>query len=308
MPCCFVLVPPQPLKRCSRARPQALKSLTRDLPIVEMKLLGADYLIVFVPLSRNEDDVAGPGLADGGADGFAPIRDHAIGHLWPPLERLADADLHFVNDSHRILRSRIIRRQDDDVALLHGCAAHLGTFATITIPAAAEHGDDSMSFHGLRGRQQSDQCIWSMGVIHDDREVLAGRHTLESTGHIHDPGRSLLYLGWCRAGMQSHTDGAKQVIDVVLADQTAFDRERSSRSCSCKSCPSWRQTHTFGFQLGLVGEGIAPHWHWTGCADLDTVGIVEVYDRPLPSLLSLSETGEEPQLGLKVIFHVGVKI
>src|SRR3712207_6943884 len=54
--------------------------LARDLAVVEVPLLGADYLVVLVPLARDDDDVAVARLGDGAVDGLAPVYDRSEEH------------------------------------------------------------------------------------------------------------------------------------------------------------------------------------------------------------------------------------
>src|SRR5215208_1218477 len=71
--------------------------LARNLAVVEVSPLGADDLVVLVPLARDDDDVAPARLGDGAADGLAAVVDLKVR---PP--RRAQALLHVAQDGLRV--------------------------------------------------------------------------------------------------------------------------------------------------------------------------------------------------------------
>src|SRR5207253_8156732 len=114
-----------------------------------MKPLGADDLIIFMPLAGNEHHVAAVRLADGGADRLTTVRHQVILHMTAAFQRITYTSLYFTEDCHRVLGSRIIGRQDHHITVFHGCASHLGPLATIPVTTAAEDCNDPSGLQRL---------------------------------------------------------------------------------------------------------------------------------------------------------------
>jgi hypothetical protein len=123
----------------------------------------------------------------------------------PPLQRLTHADFDFSKNRHRIFGPRIVGREHDDITVLDGSPSHLRTFAAVTITAAPEHRNDPVRLQGLRRRQQTQQRIFRMRIVHDDGKILARRHTFEATRYIAHPRHGLLHLITPRTSMKRHT-------------------------------------------------------------------------------------------------------
>src|SRR5215831_8700962 len=131
-----------------------------------------------------------------------------------------------------------------------------------------------------------------MGVIHDDHKILPGRHALEAARNIAYARYRFSYLIARRSRVQCDTDGSQQVIDVVFADQSAFNHEASR----WRGCPERRTIHRelnfFGLNVGLALHGKAPNRHTARIANMGSSRIVHVDDGPLTSFLSLPQPGE----------------
>ena len=116
-----------------------------------MQTIGADDLVVFVPLARDQDHVAPLRLPDCCFDGATSIGNHLVPDpcRLGRIKRLQHSRFHFPQDGHGILASRVVGGQDHQVALSRRRAAHLGSLASVTVPSTAEHRDDPAGLQRL---------------------------------------------------------------------------------------------------------------------------------------------------------------
>src|SRR5688572_5690096 len=83
----------------------------RDFLVVNVKSLPPDDLVILMSLTRNQHEVAGFSLRYRAVDRLRAISDFAI-RLAGPLNSLFRVAQYLL----RVLRARIVRRQDHDVA------------------------------------------------------------------------------------------------------------------------------------------------------------------------------------------------
>src|SRR5204862_767943 len=104
--------------------------LPRDADVVERQLAPVlELLTQLVTLARDHDDVAGPGERDGALDRRVAVDDRlAAGPVLDPGEDLLD-------DRLRILRARVVGRDDRVVGEARGDRAHLRALAAIAVAA-----------------------------------------------------------------------------------------------------------------------------------------------------------------------------
>src|ERR1051325_6247486 len=87
------------------------QSFERDFAVVEVALLGSDYLVVLVPLARDDDEVARARLFNRAMNRLAPVNDLSV-----RLPDGAQADFNVLKYRLGVFRARIVGRGDDHVA------------------------------------------------------------------------------------------------------------------------------------------------------------------------------------------------
>ena len=88
-----------------------------------------------------------------------------------------DAALDLVDDLIRILRSRVVGRDDDEIAQPGGDRAHERPLRAIAIAAASEHRDHPAGCERPRRLQQVLQRVVGVRVIDDHSDIVGGSET-----------------------------------------------------------------------------------------------------------------------------------
>ena len=130
------------------------------------------HLRFFVALAGEENDVAGPGLADGERDGFAAV---GFGHIF--CTGLLKADQCVVHDGEWIFGAGIVRGENNEITSLARGFAHNGRLArsrsppqpkrVMTFPFESGFRDE---IAGQRG--EIAERVISVRVVHDDGKRL----------------------------------------------------------------------------------------------------------------------------------------
>jgi len=143
-----------------------------------------------VPLAGHQHQIAGPRELHGLRDSLPPIHDRHDPLPGVALGVRRDAAQDVVDDAARLLVARVVGGDDDDVAQPAGHRAHQRPFGAITIPSAAEHGDEPPLGQSSRRLEQVSKRVVCVGVVHDDRHVV-GRsgNNLESPGNAVESGK-----------------------------------------------------------------------------------------------------------------------
>src|SRR5690348_17088371 len=101
-----------------------------------MEFVIADDLIIFMPLTCDDDDVAFARQQDRTKYRVSPVGCDLI-----LPSRLLNADLDLTNYFHRVLGPRIVRCDDRKIAVLTGNATHRDAFCLVAVSAAAKDCD-----------------------------------------------------------------------------------------------------------------------------------------------------------------------
>ena len=137
--------------------------------IVEMMLHTFYFLIVLVPLAGHKHNITLLCHHASRLDGFLAVDD--CQHLLHLL--LVQPGYHIVDDSLRILKTGVVTRDDDLVALLHGFLCHERALVVVTVATGTTNSDD-MSLaveHLMDGIEHVLQSIGRVGVVDDSREA-----------------------------------------------------------------------------------------------------------------------------------------
>ncbi len=87
------------------------------------------------------------------------------------------------DDRLRVLRARVVRRDDHDVGQLARRGAHQRSLAAVAVAAGAEDADHAPVAERARRAQHVGQRVRRVGVVDDEREVLALVDRLEAARH-----------------------------------------------------------------------------------------------------------------------------
>ena len=142
--------------------------------------LGADELLRFVSLARDEHDVAGARALDRGLQRRAAVVDHADARV------VAETRANVGDDRAGILAARVVVGQHDAVGEVRGDGAHHRPLAAVAIAAAAEHAPELAGDGAFERRQHALQRIRRVRIVDDDPRL--GRRTAE---HFHAARRRL---------------------------------------------------------------------------------------------------------------------
>ena len=112
-----------------------------QIPFIHGMFHAFDLLVVFVPFSRQYDDIAGLSVFDGISDGFLAVADLHIFSI-----RLRHTGLDIIDNILRLLKPGIIRRNDRQIRQPAADLSHLETSLSGTIAAAAKQADQSVGF------------------------------------------------------------------------------------------------------------------------------------------------------------------
>ena len=100
-----------------------------------------DLLVVFVPFSRQYDDIAGFSMFNGISDGFLAVADLYIFSV-----RLRHTGLDIVDNILRFLEPGIVGSNDGQIRQPAADLSHLETTLSGTVAAAAKQADQSVGF------------------------------------------------------------------------------------------------------------------------------------------------------------------
>ena len=176
-----------------------------------------DFLIVLMSLTGNEDDVALLSHHTGCANGFATVYDgDDLLHLF-----LVKSSQHIIDNVLWFLKTRIVRGDDDTVALLHGFLCHQRALTLVAVATGTTDGDD-LSFsvqHFMYGVQHVYQGIRCMGIVNDGRIAFRRtdgvKATVDALEGTHD-NKDILRL------LAQHNSGSidtEQIGDIELSDK-----------------------------------------------------------------------------------------
>lgn len=106
-----------------------------NFPFVQMDHTALQHLIGLMPFARQQYDIPRLCVGDGPVNGLHPILHH---HMRGAVLRNALQDIR--NDRARLFGARVIRSNHQKIGQFSRNRAHLRSFASITVAAAAEHG------------------------------------------------------------------------------------------------------------------------------------------------------------------------
>ncbi len=135
--------------------------------------------------------------------------------------------------ANRVFSSRIIRGKHHHVAARASRLAHQRTFASITIAAAAEHGDHPAASlaHELAGHGDDiAQGVVGVGVVDDHGKILPAIDGLKTTGHKVQRGCALSDLVQSEAAGQGSGARSQQVVDIDASGEAGGNRYFSLRA------------------------------------------------------------------------------
>src|SRR5262249_52942572 len=140
-----------------------------------------------------------------------------------------DASEDSVNNPLRVLCARVVRRDDDVITQPRRHLPHQRTFARITISTATKHCNQTPS--GFRSHELQDllKGVWSMGVIHKHREILAAINTLKAPWHACELRNALRNGPGVNIEGNGRGDPSQEIVDVVTSDQGRSDLQLSLR-------------------------------------------------------------------------------
>ena len=124
----------------------------------------ADDLAGFMTLAGDQQDIAGPQLADGAADRLAPVANLG-GTRRGGKDRGADRRGDFA--------ARIIVGDDHPVGFGGGDGTHQGPLATIAIAARAKHDDETAGRVGTQGVKRLRQGVGLVRIVDEDLGAAA---------------------------------------------------------------------------------------------------------------------------------------
>lgn len=152
---------------------------------------GAVYLVGFVSLAAQQDDVARPRRADRVADCFRPVRNDRV------LAFAVNARQDVPDDGGGILVPAVVRRNDHCVRQPRGDASHQPALAAVAVAAAPEQQDDAprtlprtarLAAQPVEGQEQALQRIGRVRIVDENRErCAAGRDTFQPSRDAREP-------------------------------------------------------------------------------------------------------------------------
>ena len=116
-------------------------------------------------LSCQQEAVTALEQPDGPLDGLAAVGDS---HMSTPCHSVHN----IVDDSVRILGSRIIGSDDGDIGICRCDATHRPTFLTISITATPEQHDQATGGQRSSGPDCTSQGVGRVRIIAEDQEPL----------------------------------------------------------------------------------------------------------------------------------------
>ncbi len=221
---------------------------------------------------------------------------------------------HLFDDGLGRLAARVVRGHDHGVGEPRGHRTHERALGAVAIAPAAEDRDDPLGPQLPDGLQEVLERVVGVGVVHDDREVLARVHALEPPGDAGEARRGrrpLTFPGMPRARVAP--ERAQQVRDVEAAEQGRVDLDRAQGSPCHEAAPLQGETNVVGVDVRRArapapacrGEAVGPDRGPRGGTKLGRAVVVGVDDRP--SVLA-EEGVEEVALGFEVAVHVAVEV
>ncbi len=186
---------------------------------MERHVAVGEVLHPLVPLPGDHHDVAGPGLVECAPDGLATVQDDRVGLG-------VGSRCHLLRDRLRVLGVGVVRGDDAHVGQSGGDLAHEGPLGAVPVagrPVDAQHPAGRVvggRRHGAsRHLEHRSETHVGVRVVHDDLERRAAADPLEPPRHLRhvpDGSRQGLRLG---AGLEGQGSGARDVEDVVGAEQ-----------------------------------------------------------------------------------------
>ncbi len=132
------------LTRLRRSPTATSQRAACHFPVIEGENAVADLLILLMTFACDEHDIAGLCDIYGVLDCLTPI-DHAVNlrSSIGGLDSGGNAPFDLFDDPLRVLASRVVRRDDDDVAQPGRDHTHERPFGPVAVATAAEHRDQS---------------------------------------------------------------------------------------------------------------------------------------------------------------------
>ncbi len=196
----------------------------------------ADDLVVLVALARDQQHVAGPRRGGRQANRRAPVDLRVVaargpselGHRQLRRVRAADTVEDHVDDRRRILRARVVRRDDRQVGVARRDLAHDRALAAIAIAAAAEHHDQALVHHRAHRRDGALQPVGRVRVVDHAQHAAIVGDPLQPTRDRDIGGAAHDRVGG-QPARDRHADRDGEVLDVVVADERRFDLQPPHR-------------------------------------------------------------------------------
>jgi hypothetical protein len=113
------------------------EKLADDATVIEVMLHSLHFLVSFVSLAGDENDVAIPCIFERGFDGFTTIHDAGV------TLRTSESFHGIGDDGLGDFTAWIITGDNADVAARLSRSGHLRTLRAVSITTTAKHGDDS---------------------------------------------------------------------------------------------------------------------------------------------------------------------
>ena len=128
-------------------------------------------------LAGDQHDVPGAGHGHGAPDSGPPIGDCLV--IFP-----AQGGCDLAADGLGIFAPRVVGGDNAPVGGVLGGPAHRASFGPVTIPAAAEDGDEARRFEAPQRAEDTLQGIRRVGVIDEDPENFWPGHHLQPSWNL----------------------------------------------------------------------------------------------------------------------------
>ena len=239
----------------------------------------------------------GPAPADGLADGGAPVAD--LEHLGRSPRRPGEEAARI---ARRVLGARVVVGDDQDVGQARRDLAHHRALAGVAVAARAEHDEQPPAVSGRRAAQRGRDRVGLVGVVDDDREVLALVDPLQAAG---DPGAARASAAATapasKPASRAGGDRGQRVGHVEVAGQ------RDARVDVEPSGPRTVKREPVGSELDVDRPPVAPRRRRRegphrdrGLVDQPAAVLVVDVDQAAPGALGR----EQRRLGGEVVLHV----
>ena len=145
--------------------------------IIEGNFPVGEFLVGFMPLARDENDVAGARELNGFPDGFGPV-----GNFLVPVGSKAGS--HFGENLRRVFAAGVVGGEDGPVGGLLGGGGHERTLGAVAVAAASEDGDETIRLEFSERPQHIAQGVLGVRIIHENLEAALGGDAFQATGNL----------------------------------------------------------------------------------------------------------------------------